>query len=149
MRSSPSASGRRHSTSRAGPAAGLQTPSAPPQPRLLEDGPARHVTGPRRWRLLSADSPAWWQQQQWRWTFSWGTRSALRWDSASVSPRGLAQPQCSTPRSTPAPRGTSRSRVTHQREGSEPGVSLPDPAPPCLPPALIDKSRCPLGSLGL
>ena len=35
------------------------------------------------------------------------------------------------------------------REGSEAGVSLPDPAPPCLAPALIDKSRCPLGSLGL
>lgn len=35
------------------------------------------------------------------------------------------------------------------REGSEAGVSLSDPAPPCLPPALIDKSHCPLGSFGL
>lgn len=123
VRSSPSASGSRHSTSEAGPAARLQTASAPPQPRLLEDGPARHVTGPRCWRLLSADSPVWWQRQQWRWTFSWGTRSALRWDSASVSPRGPAQPQRTTPRSTPAPQGTSRSRVTHRREAGR-GVRL-------------------------
>lgn len=94
----------------------------PPRPhrRHLADHPARHVTGRQRWRLLSADSTGWWQRQPRRWTFSWGTHSALRWDSASVSLWSLGQPRRRTPRPAPDPVGLTQV-PSHTPQGSRAG----------------------------